>query len=95
MNRSFLPLKTTRQEAFPVDQDERTIPPDAQLHTIAQASAILTEQFQDGYSVSSIRLRIKCDWRFGWHYTKTGGRYKIYVKAVQDWQVNQPDPTSV
>jgi hypothetical protein len=95
MRRSFLPEKSTRQVAVPIEVDDRTIPPDAQLHTIAQASAILTAQFQDGYSTSSIRLRIKLDWRFGWHYTKTGGRYKIYVKAVQDWQVNQPDPTSV
>jgi hypothetical protein len=95
-SRSFLP-DTAPQLAVVADirPDTRTIPTDAKLHTIAQAAAILTEQFQDGYSQASIRNRIDREWRFGWHYTKTGSRYKIYLEAVRDWQVNQSAPTSV
>jgi hypothetical protein len=95
--RSFLPNSRPRFAVIDQTPDDRAIPPDAQLHTIAKASAILTDQFQDGYSPASIRARIKRgrEWRFGWHYTKTGNRYKIYIPAVQDWQVNQPAPASV
>jgi hypothetical protein len=69
--------------------EKRQIPNDARLHNLREASQILTEQYQSGYSIGSIRRYIRIGaWNYGWHYTKTGNRYKIYIPAIQEWQVN-------
>jgi hypothetical protein len=57
------------------------------LHDIKPAAAILSEVLGWGYSVRSLRQRIKDGtWCEGWHWMKTGGRYKISIQRIIDWQ---------
>lgn len=67
----------------------RKIPMDAKLLPLEEASAALTEQFGRGYSSGNIRRLVRRgEWVMGWHYVLMGKAIKVYIPAVQDWQIN-------
>ena len=59
----------------------------ALLHDIKAASIILTQKLGAGYSPALIRRRINAgEWVRNQHWYKTGGRYKISIARVIEWQ---------
>jgi hypothetical protein len=61
----------------------------ALLHDIKSAAVILTQKLGAGYSECLIRRRINAgEWVRNQHWYKTGGRYKISIARVIEWQKN-------
>lgn len=65
--------------------ESRTIPANAELHSVREAAAILTQQYKEGFTESSLRESLKRNTAvFGWHYTKVGKHYKLYLDAIRE-----------
>ena len=71
----------------PSKQSDRSIPIDAKLLDLDVAAMQLTDLYGRGYSAASLRRLCKKEWVDGWHYTRRGTLYKIYLPAVQEWAV--------
>lgn len=57
------------------------------LHDIKTAAVILTQKLGAGYSERMIRQRIgRGEWIRNQHWYKTGGRYKVSIARVVEWQ---------
>jgi hypothetical protein len=65
-----------------------TIPIDAKLHDLEEASRLLTEQFSSGFSLKSLRRLVKSDWTEGTHYIYVRNRLKLYLPAIQAWVIS-------
>lgn len=66
------------------------IPRDAKLYSISNASKLLNEQFDGGFSPKSIRALIQNgEWQLGTHYVLVGKRVRIYLEAVKELQLRQ------
>lgn len=83
-----------RRSLLPTPAPQRPIPADAKLYSIKESSRLLTERYGEGYSESAIRQLIaSADWIEGVHWAdrrRKGGKYrrpKVYLEAVQRWQV--------
>lgn len=80
-NKAVAPLR-------PVSRSKplQEIPLDAKLYSLRNASWLLNEQFDGGFSDQEIRRLIRNgSWQEKWHYVRRGTRIKIYIPAVQEW----------
>ena len=68
----------------------KQIPLSAQLLDLKEASQKLTEQFGKGYSDRAIRRLVNSgEWQENWHYVRLKRLIKIYLPAVQEWQLRE------
>ena len=68
----------------------KQIPLNAKLYSLQQASQLLNEQFDGGFSVREMRRLINSgEWLERWHYVRRGRQIKIYLTAVQEWQLRR------
>ncbi|MEP0872910.1 hypothetical protein NDA01_24130 [Trichocoleus desertorum AS-A10] len=86
--RRYLPEKQVAPPRAIAKPETRQIPLDAKLYDLKDASILLSEQFGSGYSVRALRRLIESgEWVEGWHYMRRGKFLKIYLPAVQEWQL--------
>ncbi len=88
--RTYLTQKQTQTTVLRsiTNPEPREIPLDTRLYDLKDASILLTNQFGKGYSIQAMRRLIKSgEWVEGWHYRKRGKIFKIYLAAVQEWQL--------
>jgi hypothetical protein len=88
MPRTYLKSK---QIAAPAPSTEgKQIPLNAKLYGLRQASQLLNEQFDGGFSIREMRRLINSGaWLEHWHYTRRGRQIKVYLVAVQEWQLRR------
>lgn len=87
--RNYLRNKKVTPNLQAVPQSPARIPATAKLLDLKEASSALTEQFGEGYSVTSIRKWVRNgDWTEGWHYVRRNKLIKVYLTAVQEWVVS-------
>jgi hypothetical protein len=88
MPRTYL---TGKQPNAPTpSNDGRQIPLNAKLYSLRQASTLLNEQFDGGFSIREMRRLINSgEWIEQWHYIRRGRAIKIYLAAIQEWQLRR------